>query len=51
MMAVVVNPGAFRSCRSASRKSATIRPSRSVRPELHYENSWLPVPVALEIMD
>src|SRR5580658_3256220 len=27
--AVVVNPGAFRSCRNASRKSASIRPSQS----------------------
>src|ERR1700733_2771037 len=28
--AVVVNPGTFRSCRSASRKSASIRPSSTV---------------------
>jgi hypothetical protein len=27
MIAVAVKPGAFRSCRSASRKSASIRPS------------------------
>jgi MOSC domain-containing protein YiiM len=44
MMAVVVNPGAFRSCRSASRRSASIRSSRRLRPDLQYENVPPPVP-------
>jgi hypothetical protein len=42
--AVIVNPGAFRSCRSASRKSASIRPSQpACNPEssaMQYESRY-----------
>ena len=45
---IVVNPGAFRSCRSASRKSASIRPSCTVcdpgSPAIQYENIGPQVP-------
>ena len=39
-----VNPGAFRSCRSASRKSVSIHTSYGVRPTLLYESSRPLVP-------
>ena len=50
MMAVVVNPGAFRSCRIASRKSASIRSSRRLRSTLQYENMPPTVPGEFGIM-
>jgi MOSC domain-containing protein YiiM len=49
-MAVVVNPGAFRSCRSVSRKSASIRGSRRLRPAQQYENRSQPVPETFGIV-